>query len=360
MSVRTFDHCLSNPPYQENSFEREKAITECRDIYHFFHQLGTLIAVKTSMIYPGGRWMQRSNRKAANIIYGNVMKIEWYENAKNHSTEKIFPHAIINDGVSIILADRIGTETVSYNGGMIQKTDDLILPVGKTINNVLLRKSFNNNVSYRRQSTNVNGIRTYAVERNPENYVRLMEYESRLLEKFMALENTFSKQKFVEYVGVHGSLLGDHHADENMVLGYLGNSSVGSAKRSEFYWFDKKYMRNTVQSVGVFSCWKVCVSQGRMNKQPETGNYFVLPENVAVGETTTVVGVFGSKLEAVNYAGYLNSGVGRIGLAMGAGGGSRTWGLFLPDLGDYSIEYDYERMLEDLENYDNFEDYEEQ
>ena len=62
-----FDYVIGNPPYQEETIINEKSKTNGqtpkRNIFHYFQMSADAIATEYSiLIYPGGRWIQRSGK----------------------------------------------------------------------------------------------------------------------------------------------------------------------------------------------------------------------------------------------------------------------------------------------------------
>lgn len=115
-----FDYIISNPPYQmmndkrnqnvqennedeDDSESDENTNTSVINIFHDFQEIAIKIVNHTTMIYPAGRWLQKSGKNLAkfDFLKNKGIKSIQYFNYEETST-KIFPNTMIKDGISIV------------------------------------------------------------------------------------------------------------------------------------------------------------------------------------------------------------------------------------------------------------------
>ena len=314
----TFHHCISNPPYQESAQRENGSIAQAQNIFHHFYTMGISLASTTTMIFPGGRWMQRGSRAAHGAILPTARKVHWYPNSTDTPLEKrIFPGVDITDGVSIVVGGRLLTgkapsPTLLLNGvELLRPSSTGILPLGRGSAELLSKLPLERNIMGRRSPTAVFGLRTYYVERNPEKVARALDS--------------------------HGVLLPAPSRFPDPLLAHLGNEVPGSGKKSELYWIDGSSIHwGEKNRRELATAWKVVMSQAGANKNPEKRRLWVVPAGVIVGETLNIMASFPTEDEAVNFTSYMSTPLVRSLLAMGKGGHSKALGIFVPDLGDYS------------------------
>lgn len=296
-----FHYTISNPPYQLDSNNQHNTATS--NIYHLFYQYGIQTSSDTIMIFPAGRWMQKTDRglQAANIITPNVESIDYYA---NDTSSKVFPTVHIDDGVAIVSSSSNISDTVLLNGYHYDRpSEESILPL-TPYGVQLVRKIRNKLGSYpsisSRKFSNNFGLRTYYVERNKDRVCQNVP-----------------------------SVMSDY------VEAWLANDAKGVEKRVEHYYLLKDEVTWTSPRVKVYESFKVCASK-ESGKRPDRSNYIVVDRNTVVGESWTIYGYFPTRREAENYKKYLDVPIVKTLLAESKGGKNKTWGHFVPDLGDYS------------------------
>jgi len=306
--LERFDYCVSNPPYQEEKTARKGAISTTIDIFPYFYDLGIKISYKMSMIFPGGRWIQKSSKCVwiADLIYPTVNKIWWHPNGdeKISKNEKIFPNVRIMDGISIVYVDS-ESEKFELNGVSFNRPKkNEILPMHKELTSIAQKGvSFGEGTcKTKKASSDFFKIRSFWAERNPEKV----------------------------------SLIEDGDVFKKSVKAWLGNSTPGSGKKVVEYYMDYYSVDWTSARLKMFKKWKVVGSQGHVSKQPEVAKYHVVDNEHLVNETWMIFGNFDTEEEAINYQKYLSSKTGKTLLKASSGGKLGQWGAFMPDLDDYS------------------------
>lgn len=291
-----FDHCVSNPPYQKDTGSKNN--NTANNIFHLFYQQAGNTSSVLTMIFPGGRWMQKSSKgiQAANIIYPTVDKIYWYP---NDSIGKVFTNVEIPDGVSIVLSHSGSASVITVNDVWVPRpTGKDILPLSQNAIKIVDSLPLENTIQRRKMPDKFYGLRTYYVERNPDK------------------------------------------VSKNPVSGYmkafLANDNKGTNKRVEEYWLNPVDVTWNDTNRKVFEQYIVCTSGAGIVKNPSGAHYRVINKNILLGESWVIVGSFDTRIEAENYKKYLDSSFVKFLLRESQGGKSRTWGVFVPDLEDYT------------------------
>lgn len=95
MTVKQFDYCVSNPPYQN---DKNSAI------FHNFQNIGDTIATNSTMIYPADKWMTKSGKGVGldeftddQLTSRNLLSLDVYEDANS-----IFGGIELHGGISIL------------------------------------------------------------------------------------------------------------------------------------------------------------------------------------------------------------------------------------------------------------------
>ena len=299
-----FDYCVSNPPYQMDKSTGKNNTAD--NIFHLFYQYGIDFTHQVIMIFPGGRWMQRSSRgnKAAHVIYPTVNTIDWYPNGDEKNITKVFPGVIIHDGVCIVT----GSHNIEKHNKLLLNGIEFDRPGEKDIlplnidYSFLVKKTahmFDKTINIRRYSRSAFGLRSYYSERNPDKLSKIQ----------------------------------DEHYDTPV---WMANSSKGTSKRVELFYIPHDEISWSADNEKVFYHYKVVASQASASKTPESCTYVVIDNNTAVGESWVVVGDFLTKEEAINYKKYLDTNVVKKLFSLSKGGKLMTWGYFIPDLEDYT------------------------
>jgi hypothetical protein len=302
-----FAAIISNPPYQEqsSSLDSNNAAT---NVFQHFYEVSSCIGLHISMVFPGGRWMQRSgaSREIANLLFSNLKSVDWYRNGDEKEGRELFVDARIRDGVSIVYAN---TQKISpkilWNGIEVDRpTGDVFYPLQKEMHHLVEKICKSpNRVKSRKLPRNPFGLNSAFVELNPE--------------KVELIEN----RKIPTIV--------------NPMKAYLADGARGSGKTVREYWIGKESISWTPFREKLSTQWKVIGGQGGVAKDPQNENYRVIDNKHLVGETYFVVGHFNTEEEARNYALYLNSKTVKKLLEASKGGKLVQWGVFVPDLENY-------------------------
>lgn len=103
-----WDFAIGNPPYQQETenISLTNGQLRSKSVFHFFQIEADKIAREsTVLIYPAGRWIQRSGKGMASfgleqINNHRLSKVYFYPDSK-----EVFSSAAIADGISVVVKD---------------------------------------------------------------------------------------------------------------------------------------------------------------------------------------------------------------------------------------------------------------
>ena len=103
-----WDFAIGNPPYQQETenISLTNGQLRSKSVFHFFQIEADKIAREsTVLIYPAGRWIQRSGKGMASfgleqINDHRLSKVYFYPDSK-----EVFSSAAIADGISVVVKD---------------------------------------------------------------------------------------------------------------------------------------------------------------------------------------------------------------------------------------------------------------
>ena len=305
-----FDYCVSNPPYQMDKSTGKNNSAD--NIFHLFYQYGIDFTHQVIMIFPGGRWMQRSSRgnKAAHVIYPTVNTIDWYPNGDEKNITKVFSGIRIPDGVCIVTgsSNAVTDSDILLNGIHFERPDDQgILPLTCWMSRVAYRilQQYDDRAVHHKQPVTLFDVPTYYSEKNPD--------------KACILEDTASKNMM-----------------DDPIVAYIANSNRGTSKRVDPHWLESSAVDWDDKRLDAFHTYKVCVAQAGAGKDPANTAYYSIDKDTVIGNSWVVVGMFDTKQEADNYRNYVDTKTVRALLNESKGGKSKKWGYFVPYLEDYT------------------------
>lgn len=314
--TKFFHSVVSNPPYQMTSISnkvQQGRDTEVSNIFHFFYEISTFITECSTMIFPGGRWMQRShgNNSISNLIFSTVHEIKWFPNGEERNISPVFDNVAISDGVSIVYfhEDFQNDTKISVNGYELERPKDKeIIPLSAEANSIISKINGWNTLHSRKLDTNIFKLGTNWVENNMSQVV------------------DYDKHRIKPH-------------DE--VIAYLGNDTPGKNKRVQKYFLKKDSVEWTAHLNDVYASWKIVCSQGQVSKRPATSSYRIIENNTVIGASWLILGIFKTEEEAINYKKYIDTAFVRFLIEESRGGKSGKWGIFVPDLINYTSSNSY-------------------
>lgn len=310
------DAIVGNPPYQliVTNNDIVKGQLAVKNIFHYFQMVSDNIAKRTSLIYPGGRWIHRSGKGLSDfglnqINDPNLQKIIFYPNAS-----EIFNKQEIADGISIVMKDsekRIAgfSYTYSSNGSIIESNvpyigkelmplNPLDVKVVRKINSFVT----SNNIAYLSNSI----------------YPRtLFGVESDFVEKHHSIVREYKSDSYMDF---------------NKEIKILTNDKSGKSGRACWFVTTKDNIPSGKQ---YFNKWKVVVSSANAGGQKRNNQLEILDNNSIFGRSRIALKMFDTEEEACNFYKYINSELIRFSFLM-TDESLTSLAKQVPDIQDYS------------------------
>lgn len=312
-----FDFVIGNPPYQLEAEKKSETNgqTRSRNIFHYFQIEADKIANESViLIYPGGRWIQRSGKGMNEFGFDQIndkklKDIYFYPNSKD-----LFPSAAIGDGLSIVVKNQKKSDKgFSYfycENGSQQKVEminpgDNIIPL------------------------NPNDI---IITRKIENFVK--EYNFKYLhdrvhtQKLFGIESNFvseNKESVREYTK-------GMEFDKKTEIKIYANDKAGKAGRTKWYIINRNMIKNNSEYIDK---WKVVVSSANAGGQKRDNQLEIIDNYSAFGRSRVALASFNTKKEARNFYKYVKSHIIKYAFLL-TDEALTTLALKVPDIGDYN------------------------
>ena len=313
-----FDFIIGNPPYQEETSQKEittNGQTPKKNIFHYFQMQADKIANEAIvLIYPAGRWIHRSGKGMADFGLNQIndtklQKIILYANAKD-----VFQGVAIADGISIVLKNTkkkdTGFKYVFIKDGkqldvdMENPGEDLIpldprdISIIKKVEDTVLLKEFDylhNHILPR----SLFGIESDFVEKNPQ-ILRIMQ--------------------------------NDEVIDYSYEVKIFTNDKAGKSGRAKWFVGPKNIIKTNSEYINE---WQVVVSSANAGGQKRDNQLEVMDNHSAFGRSRVALRSFKTEEEAHNFYLYVSSYVIRYAFLM-TDEALSSLGKRVPDLLDYT------------------------
>lgn len=311
-----FDFVIGNPPYQEETENISETNGQLRrkSIFQYFQIAADDLAKSgTALIYPAGRWIQRSGRGMRDfglkqINDKRLAAIYYYPDAKD-----VFPSSDIADGVSIVIK-RQDKQTSGFRYVFCQNGEEHefaaanpgedIMPLDPR-HNIIVEKIDAFSKKYNLPSLHDSiypqklfGIESDFVEKNPDK-VELMTQDSAI--------------------------------DYNHKVKLFSNDRAGKAGRARWYIAD----RNCVATAqDLIDKWKVVVSSANAGGQKRDNQLAIFDNHSVFGRARIALGIFDTLEEAQNFYLYMKTYLVRFAFLM-TDENLVTLGIKVPDLLEY-------------------------
>lgn len=282
-----FSNILGNPPYQLETEKISETNGQLRSksIFHLFQQEADKICNGTTcLIYPGGRWIQRSGKGMASFGLNQIndpklKSIHFYPDSGD-----IFNGVAIGDGISIVTkCNKKNSNNFEYyyhsGDTTIQKTmfspGENILPLNPNdyeLNEKLVRLMNKYNLPSMHERIlpqKLFGIESEFVEKN-SNLVR-------------PFTNVFDTEKEVKL---------------------FANDKAGKAGRTTWFICDKDLITSGREYINKY---KVIVSSANAGGQKRDRQLEIVDNYSVFGRSRVALGAFDSLNEAKNFYKYVNS-----------------------------------------------------
>lgn len=312
-----FDVVIGNPPYQEETAKKEtnngqKARTNV--FQHFQLIANELAADYTTLIYPGGRWINQSG-KGMKIFGKNqindpkLSKVIYFENAK-----EVFKGVDIPDGISIVLKDQHKTaDTFNYvyrNGDVeqsvqIQKPGDKILTLNPNDQPIVDKIDlFVNKYNLDFINSSIYSQKLFAIE---------SDFAEKNPDKVRILENK-----------------GDFNPKTEIKL--LTNDKAGKNGRAKWFVVNKDVITQNQELVYKY---QVAVSSANAGGQKRDNQIAIIDNYSAFGRSRLGLKSFNTLKEAENFLKFAKSNLVRFAFLL-TDESLSSLGKEVPDVLDYS------------------------
>lgn len=284
-----FDVVIGNPPYQEETSETSKKNGQksVKNIFQLFQeQVDKVTNQCSSLIYPGGRWIQQSGKGMKKfgleqINDHHLKEIIFYPNAN-----EIFDRVGIADGISIVVKDmnkeKPGFKYVYSKAGKNKEFDldnpgKQILPLNPDDLSLVSKLSrFVNKYSlnYLHDAIlprSLFGIESSFVEDNPD--------------KIHPFQNNFDTKKYLKL---------------------FSNDKAGKAGRATWFLADIDIIKRNREYIEQY---QVVVSSANAGGQKRDNQISIMDNHSAFGRSRVALRSFETKSEAKNFMEYAQSKV---------------------------------------------------
>ena len=313
-----FDYVIGNPPYQEETIINEKSKTNGqtpkRNIFHYFQMSADAIATEYSiLIYPGGRWIQRSGKgldkfgiKQINDI--SLKKLYFYPNSS-----ELFDNIGIPDGISIVVKERKkNTSTFEYVYCLNGSQSQVILEYPKK-NIIPLNPSdaiIVSKIEKMIKKLNFKYLNDRILPRS------LFKIESDFVEK--------NPDKVKEYY--------DGYTLKENEIKLFTNDKAGKAGRAKWFISTRDVI---VQNQEYINKWQVIVSSANAGGQKRDNQIEIVDSKSAFGRARVALASFDTEKEALNFYKYCKTYVIRFAFLM-TNEALTSLAKKVPDLIDYT------------------------
>lgn len=334
--TKFFEVAVGNPPYQTGIVQDESKIGKSPiNVFHDFQEVASTVSVRTSFIYPGGRWLSRNGKgmdEFGSWLSNNpaLQKVVFWVRSK-----PVFgPIIEISGGVSIVFTD----SSVSNNGswdlttfykdkkfsGKIKLPGYNVVPffpVVSEIENAVLAKfsekpfkTLNNT----KLSFNFFEIAsTYGVD-NPDSAILCNEDFSNVPQPLSGRDTSNSDSNNPDSLSWVRTILNDGH---------------GKGARVTWFWVPRDMFPERVYPI--IDSWKVVISARNVsgiNGRMMQGE--ILPPGTAHSYSRVTIGSFATEEEAINFFNWINTDFVRC-LIIASGTLYGTFGSSVPMLEGY-------------------------
>ncbi len=312
-----FDFIIGNPPYQEETIQKEVSTNRqkpSKNIFHYFQmQIDEIARKGTVLIYPGGRWIHRSGKGLKEfglkqINDPHLAMLTLYANAKD-----LFPTVSIADGISIVVKNKRKT-TAGFEYEYIKDGEKF-----KTFMESPGRELMPLDP---RDWKIINKIDRFVLARGGGTYLHqrilprsLFGIESDYIEKHPGVLRPFSGQ----------------FNQENEIKVFT-NDRAGKMGRARWFVGPLSIIKTNTAFINE---WQVVVSSANAGGQKRDRQLEVIDNHSVFGRSRVALGSFKTQEEAINFYNYVNSIIIRFAFLM-TDEALSSLGKKVPDIGDYS------------------------
>lgn len=285
-----FDVVIGNPPYQEEVAKKETDNGQKRvtNIFHYFQILADKLAKDcTALIYPGGRWIQRSGKGMSKfgleqINDPRLSKLIYFEDAND-----VFEQVEIPDGISIVLKKTGKTDKV-FDYEFIKGGKSQCIKLTAPGEKILVLNPIEGKIAQKiDQFVEKNGLK-YIADSKVINQ-KLFRIESDFVEKNPEKVKLLEENEVIDY-------------SKNIKL--FTNDKAGKTGRAKWYVVKREVIEHNANLIDE---WKVTVSSANAGGQKRDNQISVMDNHSAFGRSRIALKVFKTQQEANNFLKYAKS-----------------------------------------------------
>jgi hypothetical protein len=276
---------VGNPPYQEETAKRKSETNgqaPRQNIFQYFQVIADAVSSeKTSLIYPGGRWIHRSGRNLEEfgkdqINDPHLSAIHFWPDS-----QEVFPSSVaIDGGISIVLKDKNkafpGFRYFFHEGDSciakdMQNPGEKLMPLNPQDISIL------------------DAVRDFC-----SRYSIGSLHNEIYPRSFFGIES--------EFVELNPSLVVPYDAltrcDWSPKTKLLTNDRAGKAGRAKWFIVDRSLIKENNSAIDL---WKVVVSSANAGGQKRDWQLEILDDHSAFGRSRVALAMFKTRAEAENF-----------------------------------------------------------
>lgn len=285
-----FDVVIGNPPYQEEVAKKETDNGQKRvtNIFHYFQILADKLAKDcTALIYPGGRWIQRSGKGMSKfgleqINDPHLSKLIYFDDARD-----VFDQVEISDGISIVLKEMKKTNKV-FDYEFIKDGKSQCIKLAAPGEKILVLNPLEGKITQKiDQFVEKNGLK-YIADSEAINQ-KLFRIESDFVEKNPEKVELLEESESIDY---------------SKYIKLFTNDKAGKTGRAKWYVVKREVIKYNADFIDK---WKVTVSSANAGGQKRDNQISVMDNHSAFGRSRIALKAFKTQQEAKNFLKYAKS-----------------------------------------------------
>lgn len=326
-----FDFVVGNPPFNDDTLTIETANGQhpTKSIFQYFQQEADKIArFGSCLIYPGGRWMQRSGKGMQQfglmqINDKHLSSLYFYPN----STDLFGDAADLTDGISIVLK-RYTKDSSKFNYHYCPDVFTDICVEREAPGKTIIELNPNDSI----------------VMNKVDAFVK--KHQLKVLHERILPRSLFSiESDFVEKNPQKVTLMDGSEPLSKGEIKLLTNDKAGKAGRAKWYKVSKDVIPSS--AFQYINKYKVIVSSANAGGVKRDNQIEIVDNKSAFGRVRIALAVFDTKQEADNFLAYCKSYVIRFAFLM-TDDALSSLAMRVPDLGDYTINNKLIDFSEDI------------
>lgn len=312
-----FDFIACNPPYAQETASSSPTNGQApkKSIFQYFQTEADKIAREASvMIYPGGRWIQRSGKgmEAFGLSQINDKKLKdiyFYPNSS-----EIFPSVAIPDGISIVVKDTNKKEN-GFNYVYCNNGEEFTIALDNPGKDVLPLNPNDLSITMKiRAFVRLKNLHYLSERVRPR---ALFGIESNFVENNKSSVRPYTSDDAIDYT---------------KEIKLYANDKAGKAGRTTLFVADRSIITSNQEYIDK---WKVVVSSANAGGQKRDNQLEIFDNHSAFGRSRVAIASFDTHKEAQNFYDYVCSFVIRFAFLL-TDEALTTLAMCVPDIGAYT------------------------